>query len=1333
VSTGVSGVETFNDVQFEKAVRYQTMQVLSMISDFSRATLNVLLGRPSGSLFGTPSQTKQYIISNGEYGRKDQLRLVNSYMKFVLNKQNIEIPDAVAPFLEEMRKNMDSMMEILYQGECYPSAEMNEKPIPWTPLMCACVLNDLKSIRKLKQWGADPNYQNRHGTTALMLAAQLHNVDAVAELLVAGADTSILDSEGFSAMAYAASLPMPHELQRSAIHVICDGEQGSGSKAYRADEVLKLAVTCTPAQVKEKIRENKSVVAREVVTKFKPQLKLLEKQGLSVVDTMEGLEGALRRAQQDDAAMRNIAREIEALKERNIGTRSSVSIDSLLRFDKAESNHDGSVGTISFASNDVSEGTELPDLSDLLIEAKETSEVVVDPDVAIRCPICTLKIPCNHFYNKAAHDDYIEKRKSGKKNYSDGSALGYEQNIKKREAQIHQNRITNNVINGESMKVLREAELDDRKTNRNDRYLQYLKEEEAAGGKKGTPPAVAVLPAIEDVIPLNPYAQGAVLFSAGTGPATDIEPASPLPSVPIADTDTPVNNSDSASTGSMVSNITEPSLGKVLPQKVEATSFAGTSTTMSGEEDGDDVRENDSEMDVFVKKQYEKEESPQDSLDKNAQSSQPLTSVADKTADESKIKVSDDEKASPATVQQDAPKTEGAAKKTSDNTSSTDVTAKEQSGNNVDEDTGVHEYYQLTAPLPSLSDSPARSVLMQTYKSSRRRVLAERSAVKKFHKNRRVVKFRINDEVLDGGIGAEGVRAGDVSVSSYEESLNEGYTSRVDLVLEDEDEDHQSSLSSLTAPNTSEDDEKEKEKEKKAAKEAVHQMLVGSKNEEDKDASLQLFGVNPVAPHRRTVSMFTQRYKDAVLLDTKNTAPRPAEQVTTAAVASKEQPPSTGDSAAQQKNPQNLKFLANKFDQRLYFSGWIFSGLFSLDVAKKPIDTICIDPENWRNCLTQLNESFKKQWMPNLLRMECLVDMETWKVSTKQCSTCMLGFVRYRVGAAVSDDDKLIKDVCLACFSRKKLYDSVVKSIPRSARKMFLFEWPFHVKDDGVEKFSDDDRKAMIMRFLRGYSGAAAIAKVDDGFDPSRIMESKIVADTLQMSEVVEEAPPDAALLQKEVIANYYKTSKKRDQAKHFMTMVNTGEIAPIVIEEENKANLFEKKKRVYAGGRTILAAQEAQVKSISLTEHYSSRERAKIQPSELPLLHVLLSNHNYEEVERVCRVCVALEEYGGEAGVLYVATLAVLQCEMYKMMGLWVLALALLIDATDLLVSRLGFDDKICVSAFCNIDLIFRRLDMQAAGKLYISSLVAKIKKHSFSDNLRKSENIDAILARYR
>lgn len=1316
ISSGVSGVETFSDVQFEKTIRFQTMQVLSMIADFSRATLNVLLGRPSGSIFGTPSQTKQYIQINGEYGRKEQNRLVNSYMKFVLNKQNIEIPDSVAPFLEEMRQNMTSMMEILRQGEAYPGAEMNEKPMPWTALFCACVMNDMRSIRQLKQWGADPNYQNRHGTTALMISAQLNNVDAIVELLLAGADPAVLDNEGFSALAYASSFPLPHDLQRSTVHVLFDGEQGSGSKAFRADEVLKLALAHTPAEVKAKVEANKVIVAKEVVTKVKPQLKLWEKQGLSTVDTMEDLEMALQRVHQEDSAMNNFNDELESLREKNIG-RGPASIKSLLNFGTAESNHDGSVTTVSLLSNDSGGEIQNFDLSDLMNDEKpEENEAVEGP---VRCPICTLKIPCSHFYNQAALDDYIEKRKSGKRNYSDGSALGYEKNIKKREAEIHRNRIMNNVFNREGMKVLREAELDNRKTNRSDRYLPYMKEH-GVDKPKGDNIDESSVPVMTDVIPLNPYA-GAEVTQRDDVPESVLSLSAPDaadksrkestahvdPPVTVANsTDVTIKTlpDDCATTDSVVSNITEPSLSPSEAQIGEPAVINTSAVAISIENESG----NDQVINEFVGHQYEMEKD---------------TAEVFHDGNISGTLAGDHKKDNDITDSGPGP----------NSTSKIEVMSSEVEvdSDKVKLDDDVHEYYKFTTPLPSLKDSPARSVLMKTHKSARKRVLAEKSTVKKFHSNRRVIKFKINDDILDGGIGAKDVKVSDVSVSSFEESVNSEYISRVDLVLDDEDEIEISSSRELDICNPSLDDQKDgTDKDLIDARQAVHLMLTGSKNDDvEQEKNLKLFGENPVAVSRRTVSMFTQRYKDAVLLDTKTSLNDKDAVIADSGLALNEGKTGT---RVESEGKLNGKFLAVKNDHRIYFSGWLFSGLFSLDVAKKPIDTVCIDPDIWRNCLVQLNESFAKEWLPNLLRMECLVDIETWKVSTKQCSTCMIGFIRYREGSEISEGDKLIKDVCLACFTRKRLYDSVVKSIPRSARKMFLHEWPFHVKDDGVEKFSDNDRKAMIMKFLRGYTGAAAVASVADDIDPSTIMEGKIVMDTREMSDVAEEVPPDPEKVQKEVIANYYKTSKSQDAAKNFMTMVKTDKIAPIVIAEENKANLFEKKKRVYAGARKILSDKEANVKSISLTENYSQLERAKIQPSEIPLLHVLLSNRNFEEVERVCRICVALEEYGGEDGVMYVVTLGMLQAEMYKMLGLWVLALAVYVDATDLLVTRLGFDDRLCISAFCNIDMIFRRLEMPAAGKLYISSLVARIKKHTFSDNTRKNESIDAILARY-
>jgi hypothetical protein len=1074
VTTGVTGVETSNDVQFDKTVRYTSMQVLSMIADFARAALSVLLGRSSNSLFGTPSQTKQYVLVNGDHALKDQQRLVNSYMKFIINKQNASIPAVVAPFLADMRSNMDMIMEIVRIGEVYPSAELGEKPIPWTPLMCACCLNDLKSIRMLCHWGADPNYQNRHGTTALMLCSQLNNVEAMSELLIAGASTSLLDNEGFSAMAYSSSFPMPHDLQRSAVHVICDGEQGAGSSAYRADEVLKLALKYTPEEVKVKILQNEKIVVNESSSKSKHRMKLLEKQGLSPVATIEDLQNALKRVHLEDNNSSHTVEDKDfelVQKGNNTDGNTLSSIEDMLLLDKAESNHDGTVNTIKLAATN---SDPVSDLSDLLID----STPVVAPVVVIaasRCSICTLKIPCSHFFSQSAYDDYLKKKSSGEMNYSDGSALSYEKNIKKRETQIHLNRVTNNVFNQEGMKVLHEAEIDDRKSNRNDRYLVYLKDnhdDKKVKEKEG-------VKAITDVIPLNPYA---------TVDSTTTASASLLPDSQLAikdctsDTNTKstaleIVNAVENESVTVASTITSPST--IPPTSAAAVMVTATSASLKHDattdkqnstpttrSDNDDVNNksskkstNDNESSAifnnFVKNQYEEQNTPAatDLVNNNSKKNNGNNefTLADKDKKEVISLVLDIEN------------------------NSNDMSNKE-----IDS-AEIHAFYLFTASLPPPDAAPSRSVLMKTINSPRSRALAAKTCIKKFHENKRVIKFKIEDGVVDGGIGSAEVKVTDVSVSSYDEALNPDYSSKVDLILPQTSSSSSSSSSSMSLvlqdnPDITTENKNVTKNDREEVTAAIHTMLVGSKNSAEESDSLKLFGVNPVAPNRRGVSMFTQRYKDAVMLDTKAglaVDSQTNQGVTSTALTltntNTKTKTSTGTDSKtdKQKAPQNSKFLAIKTDQRLYFSGWIFSGLFSLDVAKKPIETVCVDPDNWRTCLTELNDSFRQHWLPNLLRLECLVDVKTWKVSTKQCSACMIGFVRCRDGTVVSEDDRLIQDVCFACFARKKLYDNVVKSIPRSARKVFKFEWPFHVKDNGVETFGEDERKVMIMKFLR--------------------------------------------------------------------------------------------------------------------------------------------------------------------------------------------------------------------------------------------------------------------------
>lgn len=81
--------------------------------------------------------------------------------------------------------------------------------------------------------------------------------------------------------------------------------------------------------------------------------------------------------------------------------------------------------------------------------------------------------------------------------------------------------------------------------------------------------------------------------------------------------------------------------------------------------------------------------------------------------------------------------------------------------------------------------------------------------------------------------------------------------------------------------------------------------------------------------------------------------------------------------------------------------------------------------------------------------------------------------------------------------------------------------------------------------------------------------------------------------------------------------------------------------------------------------------------PGELALLPMLVATGNYDETERTIRICIKDRQINDGDGLLLLTKMLGMQAEMYKYMGLWPLALALLLDCADLMVGLLGFRDR--------------------------------------------------------
>ena len=443
---GVASIETFSDMQFDKVQRYSGIQLKELIQAFCKKFLLLLQGRSTSSLLSCPSRTREYARVHGEKGTTEQSQLANRYfLFFVMRKFN---NDKTAADVDDLLAKVREIVEHVRQGNAYPSQEAPEKPLPWTPLMCACAVNDIRSIRLLCHEGADPNHCNRHGTTALMLAAQLNNVDAICELLHLGADKEVTDNEGFTALAYCSSLPLPVALSRSVINVMYNGDT-EGKKRFCSEDVLKLAMQHSIDDVKIRVQENKVQTSDEALRRELLHRVLLERNGLSRVESMDDM--------------------LEQL----TGMTWRVDVDTS-EFSHADSDDlSGSLNGVFGAAEE--DETFLADMYDNQAAVKKMAEQQEDDSKsidAVRCPLCTLVVPCKHFFKVNSVTEFVEKKMSGKSDYftqSKSSITG----ASKRLVAFKKSKMANKVFEDMASAVLAEAGLNDRHTDRN--YEAYVK------------------------------------------------------------------------------------------------------------------------------------------------------------------------------------------------------------------------------------------------------------------------------------------------------------------------------------------------------------------------------------------------------------------------------------------------------------------------------------------------------------------------------------------------------------------------------------------------------------------------------------------------------------------------------------------------------------------------------------------------------------------------------------------------------------------------------------------------------------------------------------------
>ncbi len=446
VGAGVK-VETYSDQQFEKQCKLGMIKTRESLQNFGKSYLLLIQHRLGIHPLGCPLKTQIMIEEHGDNSLFEQQFFVDNHQKYIM--QNIpkdymitsqqqsnasmalkrkmgllklkEIDDeTAATYLKQLKDMLNDIVATVRQGYTYPNQEILPQPLPWTPLMCAVAINDVRSAKLLMREGANPNHPNKDGTTPLMLAAQLQETEMLVELLAGGGDLLAVDNQGYAALAYASSLPLPTVMNREVKDVMTNdaiygpkllstqkiiekilnenpvemnGGESSNNQSTKEEKKDKSnhnqgIVKVTAAtdrnrtlvinidELKAMIKKNYEEVSGDTVEKYMKQNKLLENYGLTPIDNEHNLLHQVKSSQWRVGDVLEDEDGEDGRKRRKIEEEDEEE-DSVLREIEEEMKK------------------QYEDIQEAKRKEKERLEALEKG--TLRCPICTLAIPCAHF------------------------------------------------------------------------------------------------------------------------------------------------------------------------------------------------------------------------------------------------------------------------------------------------------------------------------------------------------------------------------------------------------------------------------------------------------------------------------------------------------------------------------------------------------------------------------------------------------------------------------------------------------------------------------------------------------------------------------------------------------------------------------------------------------------------------------------------------------------------------------------------------------------------------------------------------------------------------
>lgn len=1418
VGAGVAKLETYSDLQYDKTVRYGALKAKEAIETFGAAFLKTVHKSTTQSPLGPPSKAQIIVAECGDRAVAEQRELLDKHQLYILRKdkegrpfpKEWNINDETEKCVETLEKTVELMYDNIRKGISGPNTEAPVKVLPWTPLMCAAAMNDIRAVKLMIRNGSDPNYRNRDGMTPLMLAAELQCIEALVDMLIMGADLNMVDNQGFTALAYANALPLPSNMQSDGVAVLLDNDT-SGTKKMNSATIIKLALKCGVGDLKRVLEENASEASRDSVINHYRFMRLLEAAGMKRVETLRHLHEQVATSDW----------RVEALPEEG---------KSKHREDFSETN---------------SEARERE-----IWEMRNANGETQD-DEGMRCPVCTLVLPCTHFFKADILKTYLSKQEqelgtTGSKFLDSlnraNIAMKNRQKKKKEAGQAVLDdagigdRKTDRSITFMKKYRLREMELDQKLLLRmemqreEDERLQMEEEKSLAKAK-----AIADGTYKEWQELFNTYGQKYFVHT-DTGDkweehlGTDGNPYYHNPATGESKWESPV-----------------PKL--VSPALVEETEILLLESA---------VEEQMKTVKLKMLGESETSAKALSTLDLSTvvPVSAPITArktynLPSQYKKKSALKGARDE----YFIGPDG---------TATNLALEDV---------VNNETPSHQN-SVKGRKVMFKDIPGDDVQPFEYPDLEKLPLIEWNQLKKVPRG--------SDPLLD-------LAAENESQPVESEPATDPILVRSNLGVDDDLQSISSSDGNMSKGSDTDiehliihDNNELSKLETNPIKEKLRKMAINPLP--PKDRRLFMFTMDPITRFGQSDGLlFAPKEAKPALIDTKGVVARlrrlgtpvPMHLVKMLEKEEKEdelikqQEKERAAMKEQGKEPEKpkpmpfypsgaaaRKQVLGESDPQIQVSGWLFLSLEAIETSIVPQERIRLNTDIWARIIEHVREKLLNDWLPRC-NLEPLISPKTWKVDAPRCSVCSIGFVRMStekrqnelfkgvmrpklqtiVGGTVYDHVKGVwmstepdgsfeyseYNLCFPCLVRRELYEKVQATFPRNQRSKMAANsaeiWPFkHAGDRSVNSnsgldasiSSESSPSSKSSRLTSGFSASFNSSSssiessysnvVDSGMNEIMasigidartsfirsagnsfsIIDSSFKSPTaskklaaLDSIEIMRQSGKNLKIGYDDETASMGSGSFLTDiDMTYFDDLGDTVSVSsdggsmigspagykaerlwddtPINVyesaaekrarskEPEKKLSLREKlqfgKKKEPLFNKSIDTLDSSlngaingptSLSLLSIPSQFSgSTAEARVppktdqrRPPEILLIPYLISRGHFEEVERSVRISISRKSVDEGEGMILLLKVFHLQADMYKLMGLFPLALAVYLDCVDLTASLLGFGDPATTAATICVSSCLRKMHMPAMAKTFIANFGHRLEEETFSN----------------